>query len=230
MQERPESAIPSKFSALPAALVTGWGGPTETAVSRPPETAEIANDSEANRARPLSHPSTEGLSRPQEQSRGRKNQRRRTAAPTLDQCFDLAAGLLIASKLGWHLNGFLTIWWKAFPIWDGTDEGANTLQRRVFEDAFGWLERGGVPRAAAWTRERVRGRGLHTHCLVHFGWPPVEMTAALLAYLNNKYDVAPDGLHVLLGSPSGAIAGRSRGPSGHATCSRPPATAAKPWT
>lgn len=118
----------------------------------------------------------------------------RTTAIALPQARNLINAASFARRQGWPLNTSITITWPKTPLFTGANWAA--LQGRVFDFLGRYLKRRGIPVAFVWTRERARGMGPHTHCLLHLGPNPTAITFRLKAYLDRKFSFATRGVWI----------------------------------
>jgi len=119
----------------------------------------------------------------------------RTRALALEQVRNLVNGFKFARRpLGRPLNSFVTITWRKTPLF--SDTNCSALQTKVFACLSRYLKRHDIAVAFVWTRERVRGVGLHTHALVHLGPKPVPVGFGLRDYLGTKFQFASDGIDI----------------------------------
>ncbi len=102
----------------------------------------------------------------------------RRHALDLDQVRALVNAAAFAQAQGRPLVAGLTLTWR---LMDGFAEQAwPAAQTRVFDHMSRWLRRREIVPAFAWIRERVPGRGAHTHLLLHL---PRRGTAGLAEQL-----------------------------------------------
>ena len=87
---------------------------------------------------------------------------------SLAQVSDATNACAFALSQGTPLNCMISITWRHCPTFVESDAAA--LQGRLFHRLGKWLKRRGVAFRATWVRERSRGKGLHSHVLLHL--PP----------------------------------------------------------
>jgi hypothetical protein len=74
-----------------------------------------------------------------------------------------------ANQIGLPLTAFLTVVWRTAPGFDPESKAAwNHEHERFVRKMTAFLKAHGVPIAFLFVRERVVGRGAHTHFMVHF--------------------------------------------------------------
>lgn len=84
---------------------------------------------------------------------------------TLLELLRFANGIAFAKQIGLPLNTHITVTWNRAPgfslkVW-------SERETRLRQALGRWLERRGVQAVSAYVRENCRGRGPHTHLLIH---------------------------------------------------------------
>ncbi len=121
----------------------------------------------------------------------------RRRALTVAQVADLANAHAFARKIGLPPNGFLTIAWTLAAGFD--DNAWPAMQTVLFDRLTRFLRCRGIVTAYTWVRERVPGRGHHTHAMIHLGSRPPALRLELPAYLNSRFGFAAGGVDLDVG-------------------------------
>ena len=80
------------------------------------------------------------------------------------QVAQLANAAAFAASIGYPLNAQITLAWERIPGFSAYD--LPQLQGALMLRLAQWLKRRGVTLRCVWVRERVSGRGLHTHLML----------------------------------------------------------------
>lgn len=121
----------------------------------------------------------------------------RTRALTLEQVRALVNALTFARYTGRPLNAMLTIAWQQSGLFTEADWAH--LQTALVDRTVRHLQRRGIQTAFVWTRERVHGRGAHTHLLAYLGSQPARIAPELVDYLTSKFQFEQGGLRPDMG-------------------------------
>lgn len=133
----------------------------------------------------------------------------RSRALDIEQVRDVANAYAFAAAVERPFNALLTIAWENSALFE--EAGWSALQVKVFNEMGRHLRRRGIETAFAWTRERVSGRGAHTHVGIHLGRKPIDVAADLVAYLTGKFQFEPGGVDISMGKFGAMTQGRRAG-------------------
>jgi hypothetical protein len=121
----------------------------------------------------------------------------RTRALTIEQVRELTNAAAFARAIGRPLNAMLTVAWQGSALF--TEETWPSLQTAVMDRLTRHLQRRAVQTAFVWTRERIFGRGAHTHVMLHLGPQPTRQVAELVAYIEAKFRFEPGAIDLKMG-------------------------------